>query len=261
MKIPSIIIKLTKKQKEILYYLYQFRFLHTHQLQKLLKHKNPNRTLSWLKDLIEKKCVKKISEKKTFQDNAKPTIYYLGQKARHILQKEKDIKLADLEYIYSEGRREKKFIDRCLFLADVYWYLLSQKEPQEELKFFTKTMLRGYEYFPDPLPDAFISVKGEETTRRYFLDFFDEYTPTFVLRKRVKMYLDYVEKSDWDENTDFAQFPSILFICPNERVKKHIYYYAKSLFEKNYEDKISLFLTTKDKTHPINKDIWEKVRL
>ncbi len=119
MKISSI----TKKQKEILYYLYQFRFLHTHQLQKLLKHKNPNRTLSWLKDLIEKNYVKRIYEKKTFQDTTKPAIYYLGATSRHVLKKEKEIDLAELEYIYSEHRREKKFIDRCLFLADVYLYL------------------------------------------------------------------------------------------------------------------------------------------
>ncbi len=138
-------------------------------------------------------------------------------------------------------------------------YLLSQKESKEEIKFFTKHLLRGYEYFPQPLPDAFISVKGEETTRRYFLDFFDEYTPTFVLRKRVKMYIEYVEKSDWDENTDNAPFPSILFICPNERVKKHVYYYAKSLFEKEYEEKISLFLTTMEKIQREDKNIWEKV--
>ncbi len=261
MKIQRIIKKLTKKQKEILYYLYQFRFLHTHQIQKLLKHKNPNRTLSWLKNLIEKNYVKRHYEKKSFQDTAKPAIYYLGPKARQVLQKEKKIDLYDLEYIYSEYRREKKFIDRCLFLADVYLYLLSQKEPQEEIKFFTKTLLKGYEYFPDPLPDAFISVKGEETTRRYFLDFFDEYTPAFVLRRRVKMYLEYIEKSDWDENTNNAPFPSILFICPSERVKKHIYYYAKSLLEKTYDDKLSLFLTTMGQIQRGNNDVWKKVLL
>lgn len=255
MKIPPI----TKKQKEIINYLYQFRFLDTHHIQKLLEHKNPNRTLSWVKDLIEKKYIKRHYERKSFQDNTKPAIYYLAPASRRFLKKEKGLEFTDLEYIYSEPRREKKFINRCLFLADIYLYLLSQKDKKEELKFFTKTLLRGYEYFPNPLPDAFIANKSEETTRRYFLDFFDEYTPLFALRKRVKMYLEYVEKSNWDDNTDSAPFPSILFICPSERIKKHIFFYAKSLLEKTYDDKLSFFLTTMDNIKRGNKDIWEKI--
>lgn len=260
--LPNSIMKtssITRKQKKIIYYLYQFRFLDTHHIQKLLGHKNPNRTLSWLKDLIEKNYVKRIYEKKTLQHTAKPAIYYLRPSSRQILKKEKEIALSDLEYIYSEHRREKKFINHCLFLVDVYLYLLSQNDKNEKLKFFTKTLLRGYEYFPQPLPDAFIAAKGEEITRRYFLDFFDEYTSPFAIRKRVKMYLEYVEKSDWDDNTDSTPFPSILFVCPNERVKKHIFFYTKAKFEKEFEEKISLFLTTSESIHKNNTNIWEKV--
>lgn len=256
MKKPDI----TKKQKEILLYLLKFRFLTTHHIQTLLEHKNPNRTLSWLKDLIEKDCVKRHYDRTSLADSTKPAVYYLGPKSRHILADEKDLELDDLEYIYQEKRREKKFIFRCLFLADVYFYLLSRKDPKEELKFFTKTDLSGYEYFPDPLPDAFIAVKGGKITRRYFLYFFDTYTPPFVYRQRVRMYLDYAEKSEWDENTNSAPLPSVLFICPNQRAKNHVNYYAKALLEKTYDDKIALFLTTMNKIkYRTDENIWEKV--
>lgn len=256
MKSPHI----TKKQKEILLYLLKFRFLHTHQIQTLMNHKNPNRTLSWLKDLIEKDYVKRHYDRKSFTDNAKPAVYYLGPKSRHVIAKEKEMDLENLEFIYQEKRREKKFINRCLFIADVFLYLLSQKDEEEVMKFFTKIDLRGYEYFPDPLPDAFIAVKGKTETRRYFLDFFDAFTPPFVLRSRVRMYLDYAEKSDWDENTDYVPLPSILFICSNQRTKNHIKHYSKALFEKTYEDKIKLFLTTIGKIiNSEDKNIWEKV--
>ncbi len=76
---------LTNKQKEILLYLYKFRFLNTHQLQNLLHHKNSNRTLSWLKALIENKYVKRHYERKSFSDTNKAAIYYLGPKSRDIL--------------------------------------------------------------------------------------------------------------------------------------------------------------------------------
>jgi hypothetical protein len=254
-KLPPI----TDKQKEILLYLYKFRFLNTHQIQKLLNHKNPNRTLSWIKDLIEKKCINRHYDRKSFEDNTKPATYYLGSKARHILKSEKNLDFEQLEYIYSEHRREKKFISHCLFLADVYLFLLSQKEEKEDLKFFTKVDLNGYEYFPQPLPDAFIAVKGQDT-KRYFLDLFDEYTPPFALRQRVRKYLEYAENSDWDENTDYAPLPFILIICPTESLKKHINIYTKSLLEKTYEDKISLFLTTKKRIEVADKEnVWQKV--
>lgn len=255
-KLPSI----TKKQKEIILYLYKFRFLNTNQIQKLLNHKNSNRTLSWTKDLIEKKCINRHYDRKSFEDNTKPAIYYLGSKARYILKSEKNLELVQLEYIYSEHRREKKFINHSLFIVTVYLFLLLQKEDNEELTFFTKTDLNDYEYFPQPLPDAFIAVKGQNTTKRYILDLFDEYTPPFALRQRVRKYLEYAENSDWDENTDNAPLPTILIICPTESLKTHINIYTKSLLEKTYEDKISLFLTTKARI--INGDknnVWQKV--
>lgn len=257
-QLPKLTI--TKKQKEIINYLYKFRFLNTHQIQKLLNHKNSNGILAWIKDLMDKKYIKRKYDRNSFENNTKPAIYYLGPKARLFLKDEKDLDFEQLEYVYSEHRRQKKFIGHCLFIANVYLYLLSQKEDSEEIKFFTRGELLGYEYFPQPLPDAFIAVKGQEITRRYFLDLFDEYTPAFAIRQRVRKYLEYVDDSSWDENTDFAPLASILFILPTESIKKHINLYTKALLEKTYEDKISLFLTTKTKI--INGDknnVWEKV--
>lgn len=255
-QLPTI----TLKQTEILLYLYKFRFLTTNQIQKLLIHKEPQRTQAWLKDLTDKKYVSRHYDRKSFEDNTKPATYYLGSKARYILKDEKDLDFEQLEYIYSEHRRKEKFVNHCLFLVEVYLYLLSQKEETEELRFFTKTELLNYDYFPDPMPDAYISIKGKNKTRRYFLDLFDEYTPPFVHRQRVRTYLEYAEKDDWDENTNNTPLPSILFIFPVESAKKHINFYAKSLLEKTYDDKISLFLTTKAKIQAGEKDnIWQKI--
>jgi hypothetical protein len=251
---------ITKKQKLILLYLYKFRFLNTHQFQRLLKHKNANRTLSWLKDLIEKDYVRRFYERKSYSDSNRPAVYYLGPKARKIIMDKKDITAKDLEYIYSEPRRDKKFINRCVYIAEVYLFLLSQKEANNELSFFTKNDLKGYEYFPDPLPDAFIAVKGVSDTKRYFLDSFDDLTPPFVMRHRVRKYLEYAENNDWDENTDSAPFPFILMICPTERAKIHISKYANAVFEKSYEDKITLFVTTaKAILEKTQGNIWQKV--
>src|SRR5258708_9309091 len=190
------------KQKVIINYLFPFRFLHTHHLQTLLKHKYSKRTLSWLKKLIEKKYIKRHYKRNSIIANTKPAIYFLGPQTRKLLLLEKKLTEEEAEYIYHEHKIKNKFINHCLSIADVYLYLLSSKENDEELEFFTKLELRRYKYFPDPLPDAFIVIKSKNTTRRYFLDYFDPYTPSFVLKNRIKQYITYSEESDWAEQTD-----------------------------------------------------------
>ena len=49
-----ILPPLTTKQKQILSFLSQFRFLTVNQLLKYFNHKDPHRIKEWLKDLKEK---------------------------------------------------------------------------------------------------------------------------------------------------------------------------------------------------------------
>lgn len=251
---------ITEKQKEILSYLLKFRYLHTHQLQILLNHKNTTRIHKWLQDLINKGCVAREYDRMSIERNSKPAIFYLAPKSRHILSSEKHINLSDLEYIYKEHRRDKKFINHCIAIADIYLFLLAQKDASEEVKFFTKHELKSYEYFPNPLPDAFIAVVNRDTTRRYFLDMFDEYTPSFVARQRVRYYFEYIEKNDWDDNTNYTKFPAILFVFEKESLLRHIKIYGKTQFDKTYENGLSLYVTTKTMiTYGEKNSIWDKV--
>ena len=127
------------------------------------------------------------------------------------------------------------------------------------VSFVQKVDLQKYEYFPDPMPDAFISIIGK-TTRHYFLDVFDDFTPPCVLRKRARTYFNYAQEPGWDENTQLTPFPKILFICPSESMKTHVARYVKALLEKTYDDKISLFLTTKTRIEAKEyENIWQKV--
>lgn len=254
-----ILPPLTPRQKEILSYLYTFRFLNTNHFQKLFHHKDPHRIKEWLTDMTEKKYIARKLSRKTYEDNIKPAVYFLAAKAKHILKQQEECDPSVLERIYTEKNRTQKFIDHCFTLADIYLFFLSQKQPDEELDFFTQSELVKYDYFPDPLPSAYISVETKEETKRYFLDLFDEYTPAFVLRKRVKAYITYATKGKWEAYTN-KPFPTILFVCQSERIKKHISIYTKALFDKAFEEKIELFLTTKTKILAgEKKNLWEKV--
>ncbi len=257
MLLPNI----TNKQKEILFQLYRFRFLRTHQLQYILGHKNPKRIQAWLKDLREKKYIKTDYDPRSFIENTQAAIYYLAPRSIHILTENKNCDPSILKRIYKEKTRKKKFIDHCLAIADVYVFFLSQRAKSEELYFFTESDLLRFDYFPDPLPAAYISIKTEKGIRRYFLDLFDDYTPPFVFRSRFKQYLEYFEEGKWEENTNDSPFPSILFICPNKRLKNHTYFYTKAVLDKTFTDEVALFLTTKEilENNNAHGEIWQRV--
>jgi hypothetical protein len=250
-------LPITLKQLEILLLLYKFRFLNTHQIQKLLNHKNPQRIQSWLKQLYDNNYLGRIYTK-TFSENTKPAIYYLTPKARTILKNQKRCELYVLNLIYREKGRSENFINQCLFIGDLHLFFHSQNDPKDELKFFTRNQLIGYDYFPQPLPDAYMAIKNPKSIKRYFIVLLDEKAPRYALRNRIKKYIEYgdYESSQWAENTNNAPFPSFLVICPNEPIKRNI----NKFITGEYPSK-SFYLTTRDaiKNYDKNNDIWQKV--
>ncbi len=257
-----IIPDTTKTQKHILYLLYKFRFLTTHHIQKLLNHKNPKRIQIWMKDLKNKGFINTVETPNSFIDNTKPFIYHLSTKARHVLKNNEDCTLSVLTRIYKEKKRTETFIYHSLALADTYLFFLQQKEENEELHFFTESELVEYDYFPDPLPCAYIAVTTENSTRRYFLELFYDYAPAPAYRSMVIKYLKYANSRKWEAKVAEEPLPSILFICATGRKKKHVTYFAKALFEKAYEEKIALFVTTKEKIiYGNDKNVWENVSI
>lgn len=257
-----ILPNITNNENKILNYLYSFRFIHTNQFQKLFNHKDKTTVKEWLKDLKDKGYINKVeNDADSFERRTKPTIYCLAPKARHILKKSEDCDLVVLDKIYREKKRKPKFINKCLSIVEMYLFFQSQKEPDQELEFFTESELVRYKYFPDELPSAYISISTNGESERYFLDVFAPNTPAFELRNRVKLYLSYANSGSWEANTDDVPLPSILFVCPSKNLKTHIYFFTKAKFEKAFEEKIDLYLTTWDIIQSDNKNIWEKVNL
>lgn len=234
---------LTKKQIEILLLLYKFRFLHTYQFQKLLNHKTPNRVKAWLKNLTEKEYLKRDYEIKSM--NKKPAIYCLTIKSRDILKKRKDCDITVLNKIYREKNRSQTFTGHSLLIADIYLSLNKQLKENETLHYSTKTDLTGYDYFPDPLPDAYIALKRKTTTKRYFLEVFDDNLPRFAIRGKIQRYLTYYQGNEWEENTE-SPFPSIILICPTDASKRYLERFLIKVLKDNQIDILFKLATEKE---------------
>ncbi|CAN5172051.1 hypothetical protein BH09PAT1_BH09PAT1_1690 [soil metagenome] len=233
----------TKSQKKIINYLYKFRYILIEQIQILLNHKNSFRIREWLTDLEKKRYIKILRDPK---DKTKPYVICLAQKARYILGKDEDMDHNFLNRLYKEKSYSEDFIKRHLFIVETYLYFLRTKDNESSLSFFTQRDLKGYDYFPEDLPDAYIDLQEAHGNSRYFLDFFDNQAEPGNVRYRIRTYFEYYEEMKWQNNTDNAPFPAILMIFENKYRKTHGLYYAQALLKKSTADDIAIFMALKN---------------
>jgi hypothetical protein len=233
---------ITKKQLEILNLLYRFRFLNRPQIQKLLNHKKISQINWWLKNLYDKKIIGRNYSNK-LGDNIKPAIYFLKTKSKSYFkdQLEKDIKL--MNRIYGEKNRSAKFINHCLLSADFYLNL-KKSHLSEEIFFYTKIDLLNHDYLPISHPDAYVAIKKGKRIKRYFLEIFDEGTPRYIIRSKIKQYLKYYDSQTWQEVTDHP-FPKILILCPNDLIKKYLHSRIPKIMVEENQEEVDFYLSTK----------------
>lgn len=250
---------ITPKQSEILTLIYRFRFLNRHQIQTLLNHKDPKRINSWLKDLTEKNILGRIYSTK-LKENTKPAIYYLATKSRKILLEQENTNEKILRRAYRDKNASQKLINHSLFLTDVYLLLKEQSlKNKQELHFYTKTDLAEHYYLPYNRPDAYISLKESEQTKRYFLEIFDKGTPRFMLRKKISQYIEYFDEGTW-ENRTLHENPSLLFICPNQNIYNFLNKHIAQVLEEETSD-LQFFLSLKSEIQEagLTSNTWQFV--
>lgn len=244
------------KQLNTLLHLYKFHYLNTNQFQKLFKHKDPQTVQLWLKDLREKGYIDyRDFDRKKFIANTKPAIYFLTKVARRKLKTHPKCEIAVLNRVYQEKGTTDQFVNRHIFIADIFLNLATQIEKGEKLHYSTQANLKGFDYFPKPMPDAYISIKSPKKTKRYFLLFINERLPWYILDKLYKNYLKYTDNNQW---SDFSNdpLPSFLIICPSQRTKKHIYKLIS-----NEKPNTSFYLATKVEIERagFQGNAWQKV--
>lgn len=225
---PSMAPQLiTKKQHEILYNLYLFRYLNRPHIQTLLNHKDSARINKWLTDLTHKQYIHKIYST-NFGENTKPAIYYLATKSIKLLQDNPNVVPERLVRVYRERGRSSRFITHCLAVADVYTAFQRKESGSTQHFFTTKTELLDHDYLLQPVPDAYIALKNKQKTTRYFLEIFDTQIPRFVFKKRIQQYLEYAEDGAWEAETEHS-FPKVLLVCLEESALRFLKRYLEDI--------------------------------
>lgn len=230
--------KLNPDQLTILELLYRFRFGTSTLFNQTLKPTHRQSLNSRLDILTDQKYIEK-NYHKSYKLLGKPASYYLLPNGLAVLRQREDTSPNVLKNMYKDANASEAFVNHWLTIFAISNQLEARYGDRMEL--FTKSELADYTNFPQPLPDAFISLKSSNQprarTKHYFLEVFEDNKPFFAVARRINQYAEYAESGEWD-NTG-KKFPALLVICESTTLQKRLLKRFRGL------DDFKLCLTTK----------------
>ncbi len=256
--------KQTPKQQEILKLQYRFRFLNSNQIQQFLNHKNKRRINDWLPDLVEKYCLKRIYDPRTFGKNTLPAVYYFGINGIRWLRTQDWVNPAVLRKLYRDDERSDAFISDCQFLADICLHLKTQSINGATFNFATesdftspKSAFYPFEFLKELSPRLFITRKKDNKRNCYLLEIINSTLPSYRAKKRIRTYLEFLTEYDWMDH--LKRPPEILFVCETKELLIRCKRYTKKLLVEAEEENIHLSFAQEDEVRKdgVTAEIWE----
>lgn len=251
------------KQLEILRLFYRFRFLTSTHLVILLnlKHTNPNQIHQRLKVLLDNHLIDRHYSDQ-YRIDRRPAEYFLLKDGVAALKQYMGDKCDSkvLHSIYSDTITKPKPIAQYLRVCTIYCYL-KKCYGDDNLKFFTKSQIRSYTYFPRRRPEAFIRLDVGGEQKEFFLEVIDPNKPFFDYVAKVRRYIEYSDDGTWQEKTG-RKLPAILFIGDSVGTEIRIQKQAGRFIKKHYDDEPKVYTTNIEKLKTIQPGydrVWRDV--
>ena len=211
--------RLTSKQRELLELVFRFRFVTAADAATYFNQPYLSGIWTRLEKLVAIGMVAKRYNGE-YKIHGRAAEYYCTPQARYELRHDmKNVSEREIKQLYRRSEASERFVQRSRALLRIYLDLRACYG--ERLKMVTKIGLNceQYDYFPRPLPDAFITLENDEGKKRYFfLDYYDDDISLGIHARRLRLYSDYEETGEWDDTG--VDFPGILAICESPRLTK-----------------------------------------
>lgn len=210
---------LKQGQIDILELLYKYRFGSRQLVADSLGIKAGSSLYEKLNVLIKHGLIAMRQEKRLKLQGI-PAAYYLTPKGLRTLKTLDDhdyITEATIKSSYRDKVVGQAFVNHTL---DVYQYTNALKQQYQELKVYLRRDMSRYSYFPDTPPDAFLSLKIDDTPRRFFLDVIPDSLPRNLLDRRITGYAEFFEEGGWEATN--SELPKLLFIAKKGATENRI---------------------------------------
>jgi hypothetical protein len=252
----------TAKQLEILRLFYRFRFLTSNQLIIMLnlKRTNPNQIHQRLTKLLANKYIDR-NYNSQYKIDRRPAEYFLLEDGIKALKKYQADKCNDkvLHNIYSDKKAQPSSIAHYLRVGSIYCCL--RECYGDGLKFFTKSQIAPYKYFPKQKPEALIRLDVGDEQKEFFLEIINPNTPFFSYVSKIKRYIEYSDAGTWQDETG-RKLPGVLFVGDSVSAEIRIQKQAARLIKRHYEDEPKVYTSNFDKLKTIQPGydrVWRDV--
>lgn len=152
-------------------------------------------------------------------------------------------------------RMSDAFIDHCLAIFRVYCELKAQYG--DGLQFHAKSQLADQDYFPQPLPDAYVQLTDDDgDVERFFLNILPEH-PFFKATRAVMQYVEFADgdRYEWKKGIGHDELPGVLLVCENQSLQKRLTKKMLRIVEDAEEHELYFYTTTLEKFSDV--DNWQ----
>lgn len=233
---------LKQGQIDILEVLYKYRFGSRQLVADSLGIKAGSSLYEKLNVLIKHGLIAMRHEKR-LKLLGMPAAYYLTSKGIKTLQSldgHDYITEAIIKASYRDKVLSQAFVSHTL---DVYRYTNALRHQYSDLKVYLRRDMSRFSYFPDSPPDTFLSLKLDDTPKRFFLDVIPDSLPRNILDRRITSYADFFDDGGWD--TTNSELPVLLFIAEKDATANRVRRTAHgALSRSDMEDELTVYTTT-----------------
>lgn len=160
----------------------------------------------------------------------KPASYYLTNKAIRYLKANTELSDKALHQCYKDKHMNSRFIEQCLLIYRVF---LNLRKQYPDHIFYTANDMRNDDHYPDPLPQLYFH--DQDGSNEYMLDIFTE-NLFFYIKKRIDQYVKHYDEEGWIND----QYPTVMLIAPDSRLKEKAIKYFEEARDNIFADSVDL---------------------
>jgi hypothetical protein len=247
---------LNTSQLNVLKLLYKFRFADTELIARYDNVSHRRVVFSRINILYQQGYIGRHYDN-TYRIDRKKAVYFLLAKGMKALKELPDFNTAIINSIYKDKIASEQFRERNLNIFAICCSLKTLYT--DKIKFFTKSDLVVFGYFPQPLPDAYIKLElTDGDIKHFFLDYYDLARPFFIHRRKIDTYIKYDEEGDWDVTK--TKLPLFFSVCENTSLLKRTAKRMAQAVDDSYYSKIKFYgadLKTIAKMKTSSDKVWK----
>lgn len=205
--------KLTSKQIELLYLIFQYRFVTAELVAELSEVASGTAHIRLR--ILEREGYIGRRYDSTYRLKGKAARYYLLPLGFNALKKVRELDPSVVKQLYNDRRTHDEYVDRQVLVMQAATHLRGV-DMLSGSKLYTKSELILYDGLPEYLPDAvFVTAKSQKTL---YIDVIANDEPRFVILRKLRSYIAFEESGDWQ--TKDGRFPVLLFVCERDSQPK-----------------------------------------